>query len=120
MSPRISKSTADKLIKGGAKVREEGYVPKPAPTAAPETDLTALTGAIGKLVQSLQEQLIVAQQQLGAVEASNSELRSMVAAISTKNPVRLKPVRDMDRGSPTYLLTQHIDMIPVTHRKLDS
>jgi hypothetical protein len=36
--------------------------------------------------------------------------------------MRLKPIRDMDRESPTYLLVTHYDFVPVTYqpRKLDS
>ena len=120
MSPRISKSMADKLIKGGAKLREKDEPVKAAPAAPPETDSKAITATLEVLVQSLQQQTIASQMQLELAQESIKQLTAMVQAISTKNPVRLKPVRDMERGSPTYLLTEYIDMIPVTHRKLDS
>lgn len=51
----------------------------------------------------------------------SEELTALFSALSENKPVRLKPVRDMDRESPTYLLVDYYDFIPVKYsRKLDS
>ena len=76
------------------------------------------TGAFEQLIDKMTQLHLV---QLKVVQEQNEQLLAVVEALSKDKPVRLKPKRDMDRGSPTYLLMEYLDVIPVAFkRKLDS
>lgn len=126
MTPKMTKAMAAEAEESGADVRQikrpTRPEPKPTPIPAPAADLTSLTGAMGELVQALKDQLKVAQDQLEQAGTQNETLRAMAKAALQGEPVRLKPIRDMDPKSPTYLLMEYLDVIPVTFnpRKLDS
>jgi len=119
MTPRITKSMAEEAIKSGAKVTEKRDIkqpgtkskPKPAPV---DPDIRALQQLVIDMTQAHQAQLKMAQEQ-------NKQLSALIAALSADKPIRLKPIRDMKQGSPTYLLMQYLDVIPVAYKqKLDS
>ena len=119
MTPKITEAMANSAIQDGAKVQERPKINRPKPKSTPIPDpagvnIRALEALIGKLVETFQAQLIVAEKQ-------NVELRAMIKALAADKPMRLKPIRDMNRESPTYLLTEYIDVIPVAYtQKLDS
>lgn len=126
MTPKITKDMAEAAIADGAKVKTKPTIkkpapPKPVPIPAAEPDLSGLTGAISELVTSLKDQLNASQESLQAAQRQNDELRALATATMADKPVRLKPVRNMDRESPTYLLIEYIDVVPVTYttRKLN-
>ena len=123
MTPKITKAMADAALKTGGKEKRavtRPKLPEPRPIPQATDDLKGLVGAISELAQSLKEQLIIAQGQLQEAQRQNTVLSTMVTELSVDKPVRLKPVRDMDRNSATYLLVNHYDIVPVEYRKLHS
>jgi hypothetical protein len=110
MTPKITKRMADTAKKGGAKVTQARKVQRPGPAKSPistePSNTASLEASIAELRQALAAQEITHQQRL-------QELTGMVTALSTDKPMRLKPIRDMERNSPTYLLVTHYDFIPV-------
>lgn len=124
MTPKITDQMADEALEAGGREKREVQPPPeaitpipPAPEPAPQTDLEPLTGAIGELVESLRQQLISSQAALEAAQRQNNELQTLAQALMADKPVRFKPVRDMNRDSPTYLLVEYYDMIPVQYTK---
>jgi hypothetical protein len=120
MTPKLTGQMAANAIKDGATVKEKRKVQRPstpvtpiAPDRGPE--LEALRAEISQLKQALMNEKKVH-------EDRSQELSSLFKALSENKPMRLKPIRDMDRESPTYLLVSHYDFVPVTYqtRKLDS
>jgi hypothetical protein len=119
-----------KAVKSGAHVeapkpvrakRAKKVAAAPPPVVPPtKIDTRGLEQSIADLVGALQNQVASMQLQIDAYEIQNQELRLVVKAVSEKNPVRMKIQRDMDRNSPTYLLLQHIDTVPVEYRRLNS
>jgi len=117
---KVTPNIAKNALASGGRQKREVQPPPPAPEKPPENaPQEALTGAIGELVAELKEQVNAAQAQLQASQEQAKALGSMVAALSAEKPVRLKVTRDMNRESPTYLLLQHIDVVPVTYKKLN-
>lgn len=85
------------------------FTPKP-----PEKDeLQPLRDEISKLKADI-------EQIKSAGDKRAQELSAMLKAATAEKPFRVKPVRDMDPQSKTYLLVTHYDFVPVTYRKLDS
>ena len=118
MSAKITKRMAENAKKRGAKVEPMKIVQRPPAAGAgpvqintPNTD--ALEGKIGELKAELEEMKKVAQ-------ANAQELVVQLAKASEGTPLRVKPVRDMDPSSKTYLLVEYYDFVPVEHRKLNS
>jgi hypothetical protein len=126
MTPRLTKAMADSAISDGADVEEKRVprkVPKPTPRPpapaipiAPDRgpDIIALKAEISELKQALAAEKI-------SHERRSQELTVLLQGLSENKPMRLQPIRDMDRNSPTYLLVTHYDFVPVSYRvKLDS
>lgn len=124
MTPKMTKAMADAAIEDGATVEKKRKVAKPperpAPTPiqiAPDRgpELEALRAEISQLKQALATEVMTHEKRA-------QELTALFNALSENKPMRLKPIRDMDRESPTYLLVTHYDFVPVTYqaRKLDS
>lgn len=120
MTPKFTKAMAKSAIADGAQVDVKRKVQRPPPPKIPisqakDAELEALRGEISQLKQSLADEIYSAQTRAG-------ELVAALSALSENKPMRLKPIRDMDRDSPTYLLVQFYDFVPVTYqpRKLDS
>lgn len=118
---KITKAMRNAAKDSGGKVqpiRKPQPAPKPKP--APETpksensgELKALRDEISELRGLLKQSEITAQQRI-------QELSAIITAMSTDKPIRVKPVRDLDPKSKTYLLVEHYDFVPVSYRKLDS
>lgn len=124
---KITEAMADAAEKRGRKVNTMPKIKKPGtkkaapppPAPAPAADFGPVQASISEMVESLREQTKSLQAALQESQRQNDELRAVVAAAMTEKPVRIKPVRDMDPNSRTHLLIQHIDVIPVTYRKLN-
>ena len=119
---KITPDMAKQLESKGAVVKKARPKRKPKPpevAAAPQpAPATAANPQIDELVAALREQVSAMSLQLAAAEKQNQELKLMLQAQMSEKPVRLKVRRDMDRQSPTYLLLEHIDVVPVEYRKL--
>ena len=119
MTPKnVTKSMADRLKADGAEVEKKPQKRDPAPRSKIETDprdeqIAALKSEIGELKDAL-------LQSQNTAEARMHELMRALSEASDAKPLRVKPIRDMDRDSPTYLLVSHYDFVPVSYRKLDS
>ena len=118
MPPKVTALMAENAIKDGAEVKEKKVIRRPDPPStpipppAPQNSGSERHTAI--LEASIAQQLVIAQKQ-------NAELTRLVAILAADKPIRLKVHRDMDRSSPTYLLQEYIDVIPLKFtRKLDS
>ena len=113
---KATASMIEKAKAGGAKVETKRTVqkPKPAPVAAPKA---ADTAALERRVAELSAELTEMRK---AAVTSSQEVIGALSKRSETEPLRLKPIRDMDRNSPTYLLVKYYDFIPVAYRKLDS
>jgi len=124
MSPKLTPDMIAKASKQGAVVKKalpRKAKQKAAPAPAPQqVDFSQLDIQVSSLIKALKEQVSAMQAQLNASNRQNTELRGMVETMMTDKPVRLKVRRDMDRQSPTYLLMEHLDVIPVEYRRLDS
>ncbi|MBW1873542.1 MAG: hypothetical protein JRJ19_15855 [Deltaproteobacteria bacterium] len=122
MTPKLTKAMAKAAVDDGAEVKQKRKMPKPTRAPAPVTPITpdrgpelkALRDEISQLKQALADEKIASQ-------GRSQDLAGVIAALSEHKPLRLKPIRDMDKKSETYLLVSHYDFIPVTYqRKLDS
>ena len=119
MTPKMTGAMRDSAIEDGAEVSEKRKMqplpPRPIPIVPQkEPELDALRAEISQLKQALADEKI-------ASEKRNQELTALFSALSDNKPMRLKPIRDMNRESPTYLLVTHYDFVPVAYqRKLDS
>ena len=121
MTSSVTKSMIAAAKKSGGVVTkingaEPASKPKQAtkPTKPPESDeLKSLRAEISKLKADIESAHKSADRRV-------QELSAIVTALSDTKPVRVKPVRDMDPKSKTYLLVSHYDFIPVSYRKLDS
>ena len=115
---KATASMIKKVKAGGAKVETVRKVqkPKPAPVAKP-TPKSADTDALERRVAELSAELTEMRK---AAVTSSQEVIEALSKRSETEPLRLKPIRDMDRNSPTYLLVKYYDFIPVAYRKLDS
>ena len=119
MAPRLTKAMAEAAIDDGATVlkRPTGGSPAPAIPISPDRgpELEALRAEISELKQALADEKKSSQQR-------SEGLTEIFKTLSETKPMRLRPIRDMDQGSPTYLLVTHYDLIPVSYqpRKLDS
>ena len=119
MTPKMTKAMVDSAISDGADVKKKRKVqrlpPKPTPVApdrGPEVE--TLRAEISQLRQALADEKITS-------EKRSQELTELFKGLSENKPMRLKPIRDMNRESPTYLLVSHYDFVPVSYqRKLDS
>ena len=124
MTPKMTQAMQKEAIADGAEVSKKRKVQKP-PDRAPAPvipfgkdrgpEIEALRGEIVQLKQAL------ADEKKSSVMRSQ-ELVELLKGLNENKPLRLKPIRDMDRESPTYLLVSHYDFIPITYqaRKLDS
>ena len=129
MVPKISKAQAERAKAAGARVVKK---PRPAPqkTPIPETqvqpvmpDLGAVERAVEAMKASVEQQEKKSEQHEKAATQQAEELSRLIATLGMPaEPVRLRVHRDMERASPTYLLIQYIDVIPVqaVERKLNS
>lgn len=119
MTPKFTQSMLKDAIDDGAEVKEKRSMARPPPAPVPIVpdrgpELESLRGEIAQLKQTLADERI-------AAERRSQELTQLFEALSENKPMRLKPMRDMDRESPTYLLVTHYDFVPVSYqRKLDS
>ncbi len=118
MPPKITALMEEQAIKDGAEVTEKREIKRPKPpmtpipTPKPQNEGSEQHTKV--LEASIAQQLVIAHKQ-------SEELTRLVSLMAENKPVRLKVHRDMDRDSPTYLLMEYIDVIPVTFtRKLDS
>jgi len=121
---KATQKMLDDAIKDGADVKPIRKVqPPPAKQEAMKAlesvsdksdEISLLRAEITQLRAELAESKTVATNR-------SEELTTLFSALSENKPVRLKPVRDMNRESPTYLLVEYYDFIPVKYtRKLDS
>lgn len=114
MTPRLTKAMANAAIEDGADVEERAKAaPRQDIFPEPEIELALLKEEIAELKQALADEKMSA-------EKRSLELSQVFKSLSENKPMRLKPIRDMDQGSPTYLLVTHYDFVPVSYRKLDS
>jgi hypothetical protein len=121
MTPKLTDAMRKDAIKDGAEVKKKRKVAKPSEVAAPTTpifprdpEIDALRAEISELKQALAAEK-------AAAAGRSQELTAMLAVMSESKPMRIKPIRDMDRDSKTYLLVTHYDFVPVSYqRKLDS
>lgn len=125
MTPKLTKAMEQEAIADGADVATRRKVQKPAPR--PETPAPIPIGKDrGPEIETLRAEISQLKQALAAEQKSSEkrsqELTTLLTGLNENKPLRLKPIRDMDRESPTYLLVTHYDFIPVTYqaRKLDS
>ena len=126
MSPKVTQAMMDDAKRDGASSISK-LKPKPnaisnlAETSNPAVEpkpvkndeLQALRDEISELRAMVEDSKISADKRV-------QELSAIISALSETKPVRVKPVRDMDPQSKTYLLVAHYDFIPVSYRKLDS
>jgi len=126
MSPKVTQAMLDDAKKDGGTVIKK-LKPKPnaisnlaessvadlKPEPAENDELQALRDEISELRQLVTVSQISADKRV-------QELSAIITALSETKPVRVKPVRDLDPQSKTYLLVSHYDFIPVSYRKLDS
>ena len=118
---KATKSMLAEAKKSGAMVTKIKKIdPKPDATSngAPATpdnaaDLKALRDEISELRGLLDETKVSSDKRI-------QELSAIITGLSSEKPIRVKPVRDLDPQSKTYLLVKHYDFVPVTYRKLDS
>ena len=129
---KLTAQMAEEAIADGATVVEPPAPEKPKrkvqkPPPAPERAETPVMGPDHTAeLQALRAEISELRQALAAEQAAaggrSQELTALVATLSENKPLRLKPVRDLDRNSPTYLLVEYYDFVPVTYkpRKLNS
>lgn len=115
--PRLTKKMAKSAINSGADVQEKRKAQKPAPADQPvaadyKAEIQALRDEITTLKQALESER-------NSADNRSQELTGILSTLSEVRPMRLKPVRDMDRDSPTYLLVNHYDIVPVAYKKKD-
>lgn len=119
MTPKFTQSMLKDAIDDGAEVKEKRSMARPPPAPVPMVpdrgpELESLRGEVAQLKQTLAGERI-------AAERRSQELTQLFEALSENKPMRLKPIRDMNRESPTFLLVDYYDFIPVEYkRKLDS
>jgi len=124
MTPKLTKAMAESAIADGAQVDTKRKVQKPTPR--PPAPTTPITPDRGPEIEALRAEIAELKQALAsekiAAAGRTQEVSQLISTLSENKPMRLKPVRDMDRESPTYLLVTHYDFVPVTYqqRKLDS
>lgn len=99
-------------------------IKKAARPAKPKQDVAKSKPADNAQIRALRLELaelrsMVAETQKSA-DRRVQELSAIISALSETKPVRVKPVRDLDPGSKTYLLVSHYDFIPVSYKRLDS
>jgi hypothetical protein len=116
MTPKLTKAMAAEAIKDGAQVKDKRKVQRPPPPKLAITpdrgpELEALRAEIAQLKQALADEK-------NSADRRSQELSGMFNSLSENKPMRLKPIRDMERGSPTYLLVTHYDFVPVTYQSV--
>ena len=118
---KVTKQMADEAEAAGGKV-EQIRKPKPVPVAEKPKPVESPVNAVE--LQRLRGEISELRGLLDQSEKSATqrvqELSAIISALSQEKPVRVKPVRDMDPASKTYLLVDHYDFTPVSYRKLDS
>ena len=128
---KLTEAMLEEAVADGAQVVEKKAKrtvkkPKPAPLPAPKPAPLPPVPDNSAEIQALRDEISQLRQSLMAAEIAAGgraqELTALIATLSEGKPLRVKPVRDMDRNSPTYLLVQYYDFVPVTYkpRKLDS
>lgn len=127
MTPKLTKQMEEAAIADGAEVtekKEKRKVAKPVRRPAPPTtpinkDHTAEIEALRDEIAGLK--VALEAERTNALRASQDITRAL-EALSENKPLRLKPIRDMDPQSKTYLLVEYYDFVPVTYqpRKLNS
>lgn len=127
---KATQKMLDDAIKGGATVIKK-LTPKPNATSSGAESSNAIS-SIAKPEPVKSDEISLLRAELTQLRAElaeskkvatnrSEELTALFSALSENKPVRLKPVRDMNRESPTYLLVEYYDFIPVKYtRKLDS
>ncbi len=119
----------DKMLedakKDGATVTPIRKVQKPTPpeqvvNASDVKQVPAGKGELQALRDEISELRALIDETKSGARKRAQELSAILTAMSETKPVRVKPVRDMDPQSKTYLLVEHYDFIPVSYRKLDS
>lgn len=80
----------------------------------------AKNGEIKALRAEISELRAMVKESQSAGDRRVQELSAIITALSDTKPVRVKPVRDLDPASKTYLLVSHYDFIPVSYKRLDS
>lgn len=123
MTPKLTKKMEEAAIKDGAQVKEKRKVAQPVRRPAPPTtpinkdhtpEIQALRAEISELRAALEAE------RTNALRATQDITRAL-EGLSENKPLRLKPIRDMDPQSKTYLLVEYYDFVPVTYtRKLNS
>ena len=127
MSPKLTGKMLREARKTGAQIAQKRKVQRSeARRAAPEPEPKPKIVDNSAEVTALREEIAVLKQALEsekkASDKRSQELVAMLSGLGENKPMRLKPIRDMDRNSPTYLLVSHYDFVPVRYqtRKLDS
>lgn len=117
---------ADDAIADGAEVKEKRKVKRPPPPVTPiaPAAAAALAPPTPEL-KVLRDEISQLRQALADVNTAHEkrfqELSGLFKALSEGKPMRLKPIRDMEPSSKTYLLVTHYDFVPVSYqRKLNS
>lgn len=125
MTPKITKAQAERAKKAGATVTKPAQRPPttPIPQPAAVPDMSAVE-RVAEAVQAQAEKTEkVASQAAEAASQQSQEMSRLIATLGMPTePVRLRVHRDMEMSSPTYLLIQYIDVIPIepVARKLNS
>lgn len=124
MSPKATAKMVEDAKKDGAKVTSIRRVQKPKPVPESKTPPLLPDPVKNDELQALRDEISelrsMIEQTKGASRKRAQELSAILTAMGDTKPVRVKPVRDMDPQSKTYLLVEHYDFIPVSYRKLDS
>ncbi len=102
---------------GGTTLKKPKRPDKPKADQKPAADtaeVKALKGEVTELRAQVKE---LQKSQQGLLE----EVSGLIAAVTESKPFRVKPVRDLNPQSKTYLLVDHYDYLPLKYtRKLDS
>lgn len=126
MSPKLTEAMMTAAIEDGAEVKTKRKVSRPAAVPPPEHPPAPSAPDRGPEIEALRAEISqlkaeLAEERKAALRASQDVTRA-IETLSESKPLRLKPIRDMNRESPTYLLVEYYDFVPVTYqpRKLNS
>lgn len=121
MTPKLTKQMAEAAVADGAQVKEKRKVAKPP--ERPPAPVTPISPDHTADIQALRDEISQLKAELAAERRNGQKgLQELTAALSENKPLRVKPIRDLDPNSKTYLLVDHYDFVPITYqpRKLNS
>lgn len=121
----ISKTMLDDAKKAGGSVKKKRALKKPdakqAPVGNQSVPVKDHAPELERLRAEISELRATLEAERAARQASSDELSRIMSMMSENKPFRIKPMRNMNKSDPDYLLVTHYDFVPVTYsRKLDS